>query len=141
MMIHCKKVLQLIPLHKEGFLPPDLEEDLAAHLLSCSSCAKFDQGFREILNHAKDERVSEADPFFYTRLEAKMTEREEIPTLSQLRLRPIFLGISILLPLIAGILLGISFRPEKEAVEQQNITLVAEVNNFLSTPGFSGQDE
>lgn len=105
----CKTLHKKIIFFLDGELPVAEMAQMKIHLSECSDCAAFAEEMRRTLEVLTSEKSLEVNPFFYTRLKAKMENRASIQ--NELFRRPVF--VKILQPtffsllLIAGIYTGI----------------------------------
>ncbi len=84
------------------------------HLDSCSDCRLFAEEMRKTLSILETEKTPEINPFFYTRVKAKLESLEKAETLAGRRpvlvrvLQPIAFSIILLLGIYGGIKFGAS---------------------------------
>ncbi len=117
--MNCKKHRDKIIFFLEGDLPGHEMEEVRHHLAECGDCAAFAEELKKTLGVLQEERSPEVNPFFYTRLKARM----EAPAAEMLRaeqrpawervLQPVFFSLLLLLGIYAGITIG---RPSPEPV-------------------------
>lgn len=107
--MECKKVHNKIIFFLEKELPDSEMKQVQEHLNICSDCARFMEEMQLTLSMLETEKSPVLNPFFYTRLKAKLENQESEQKLGFWR--PAFLRVlqpaafSILL--IAGIYTGI----------------------------------
>lgn len=105
----CKTLHKHIIFFLDGELPALEMDQMKAHLSECKECAAFVEEMRKTLEVITSEKSPSVNPFFYTRLKAKMENRAGIQ--NELFKRPVFAKILqpafFSLLLIAGIYTGI----------------------------------
>lgn len=105
----CKTLQMKIIFFLEGDLPAEEMVQMKLHLSECNDCAAFAEEMKKTLAVLENEKSPAVNPFFYTRLKAKMENRASAQ--NQLYRNPFFAKIlqpaffSILL--IVGIYIGI----------------------------------
>ena len=110
----------------EGSLPePELKEFIR-HLEGCISCRDFSLYLKETLAGIELSRICENDPFFYTRLKARMERPQEfMPSEKKLVriLQPAFFSLFLAAAIYAGILIGRSYPvPENGSLAIKDIS-------------------
>jgi hypothetical protein len=103
-------------LYLEGLLKgPELEE-VERHLEGCTSCRKFAGYLTESLEAIEKSKITENDPFFYTRLKAKL-ENQSVSGYEKISftriLQPVLLTLVLVVAIIAGIGIGSIGRSSK----------------------------
>lgn len=104
----CNTIRKKLIFYLDGELPPQEMKDIKNHLSECIECAAFVKELAKTQAVLKVEKSVEANPFFYTRLKAKM-ESEALANSTRLR-QPVW--VKVLQPvvfsvlLIAGVYLG-----------------------------------
>ena len=73
--MNCKEIDNNIWEYIEGTLDETKQKQYAEHIENCSHCVALERGIRASMLLIDDSKEVEADPFFFTRLEARM-ERE-----------------------------------------------------------------
>jgi len=68
----CKEIENSIWEYIEGSLDKAQADHITSHIKDCAHCASLEKGMRESLQLIEQSKRTEADPFFYTRLEARM---------------------------------------------------------------------
>lgn len=123
-----------------GFLERSLgaaeRQEMEAHLRECSSCRGFLAYVQETFSAMESTRITEPDPFFYTRLTARM-DREADQTNEKFRfvriLQPIAISVLLFAAIFTGIEIGnIGKSPEKNSFISDNLEL--QVNEIHSEP-------
>lgn len=105
----CKALHKKLIFFLEGDLPSTEMEQIKVHLLECASCEAFAEDLKKTLGILETEKSPEVNPFFYTRLKAKLENQS--PAEEELALRPVFVKISqpvaFSILLVVGIYSGI----------------------------------
>lgn len=132
--MNCKTLHKKLIFFLEGDLPAKEAEEVAAHLAQCNSCAAFAEDLKKTLEIIQLEKTPKVNPFFYTRLKARM-ENEEIKenqpagiSIWEKVLQPAFFSLL----LIAGIYTGIKIGQPASAETGQNIIAETELVPFLN---------
>jgi anti-sigma factor RsiW len=137
----CKQLHKKLIFFLEGDLPQKEKEQIKKHLAECPECAGFTDDLKKTLNILQSEKSPEVNPFFYTRLKAKM-ENQAVRDKTQPALRPAL--IKILQPalftllLLAGIYSGYKIgKPEKmysEELSYNEEELFSYINEMQGEP-------
>jgi len=96
----------------DGELPIPEMEKIKIHLNKCSECAAFYEEMKKTLDVLTVEKQKEINPFFYTRLKARMENQAAIqPVFQQNRiwakvLQPAFFTVLLLAGIYSGIKIG-----------------------------------
>ena len=102
----CHK--QLIP-YQEGLLKGPALQEMEQHLQECSSCRSFAGYLKETLLSIENSRLTAPDPFFYTRVKARLEKQVNSSSVKSgwIRiLQPAFFTFFLAAAIYAGILLG-----------------------------------
>ena len=75
--MHCKEIENIIWDYAEGKLPVAQQNAVKEHLESCASCAALVQGISSGLTIIEKSKKTEADPYFFSRLEARLQNETE----------------------------------------------------------------
>lgn len=114
------------------------------HLAACPECALFAEEMRKTLSILETEKVSEVNPYFYTRVKAKLDRPSEIQP-SGIRssvlvrvLQPVAFSIILILGVYGGVKMGatgaktgLAFTAEQEMVPYLNEMDVEPLETFL----------
>ena len=120
--MECKKVHSKLIFFLEKELP-DLEMSLVQeHINSCSECALFAKEMSLTLDILEEEKSTEVNPFFYTRVKASMENQEQEvvtrqPVLARV-LQPLAFSVILLFGIYGGIKLG---QPHKTEVAENSL--------------------
>jgi len=105
-MKHKEIQKQLISL-LDGSLSEELKNQVELHLKECAECRYLHEELSKDLYMMDKDRVVDSDPYFYTRLKAKM-EQSEAKNISWKKrvLQPAFLSLMIMAAVVFGIQLA-----------------------------------
>lgn len=130
----CKTLHKKLIFFLEGDLPEKEAREINVHLNECASCAAFAEEMKKTLGVIQTEKSPEVNPFFYTRLKARM-ENEEIQEKQRVGfpvwekvLQPAFFSLLLL----AGIYSGIKIGQPANTGANQNIFAETEVVPLLN---------
>jgi len=130
----CKTLHKKLIFYLEGDLPEKEVNEMNAHLAECESCAAFAEDMQKTLGIIQVEKSPEVNPFFYTRLKARM-EIEEVQEKQRVGfpiwekvLQPAFFSLLLL----AGIYTGIKIGQPTDTGTGQNIFAETELVPFLN---------
>jgi anti-sigma factor RsiW len=121
-------------------LHPDANAAYHLHLAECQACQTYLHRMEQLWSVIEHDRITDTDPFFYTRLQAKIEMQQQNEKSGwALSLKPLALAVAVVIPLIAGVWLGHS------AVQKQQQTIadsaiILDMNNLLATPGYASND-
>lgn len=108
----CKTLHKKLIFFLEGDLPPTKMEEVQNHLDGCSSCAAFAQELKLTLGIIGIEKNPDVNPYFYTRLKAKLENRatQNSPAFGHMILakilQPAFFSVLLILGIYSGIKIG-----------------------------------
>lgn len=74
--MECKTIHNKLIFYLDGELPLQEMEDIKKHLSECRECALFAGELKKMQDILTAEKSTEPNPFFYTRLKAKMEAAE-----------------------------------------------------------------
>jgi len=107
----CKTVHKKLIFFLEKELSGAEMKVVQEHLDSCSDCRLFAEEMRKTLSILETEKTPEINPFFYTRVKAKLEKAETLagrrPVLIRV-LQPVAFSIILLLGIYGGIKFGAS---------------------------------
>lgn len=110
--MNCKTLHKNLIFFLEGDLAPEKMKEFQSHLAECKSCAAFAQELKLTLGIIEQEKKPAVNPYFYTRLKAKLENRvaEKSPVLGRAVLvrvlQPAFFSILLLVGIYSGIKIG-----------------------------------
>jgi len=104
------------------------------HLAQCTDCRSFLAFLQDGMQIIEKEKNQEVSPFFYTRLSARLEEKQVYPTQSQwVRLaQPAFFSLVLLAGIYGGLKLGSNASSPK--ANQQTPSSVQILNDFAAEP-------
>jgi anti-sigma factor RsiW len=130
----CKTLHKKLIFFLEGDLPENEANEMKAHLAECESCAAFAEDMQKTLGIIQVEKSPEVNPFFYTRLKARMEKkdtREKQPVgfpVWEKVLQPAFFSLLLL----AGVYTGIKIGQPANSETNQSIFAETELVPFLN---------
>ncbi len=111
-IMKCKTIHSKIIFYLDGELALDEMEQIKLHLSQCNDCAAFAGELSKSMAILESEKSPKINPFFYTRLKAKLENQEsgqnEIyrrPVLIRI-LQPAFFSILLFVGIYGGIKIG-----------------------------------
>ncbi len=75
--MQCKEIENNIWEYIEGSLDEMQQQNITKHLENCAQCASLEKGMRASMVLIDDNKRTEPDPFFFTRLEARMENQAQ----------------------------------------------------------------
>ncbi|HDR52047.1 MAG TPA: zf-HC2 domain-containing protein [Mariniphaga anaerophila] len=130
----CKTLHKKLIFFLEDDLPENEAIEMKAHLAECESCAAFAEDMQKTLGIIQIEKSPEVNPFFYTRLKARM-ENEKVQEKQRVGfpvwekvLQPAFFSLLLL----AGIYTGIKIGQPATAKTSHSIFAETELVPFLN---------
>jgi hypothetical protein len=141
----CKTIHKNLIFFLEKELPVSEMKAIQTHLNTCSECALFAEEMRKTLGILESEKVTEVNPYFYTRVKAKLENQEAKknvvlgrPVLARI-LQPITFSILLLLGVYGGIKMGdtgstpqvTSTLAEQDMIPYWNALDAEPIENFL----------
>ncbi|WP_321997771.1 zf-HC2 domain-containing protein [Draconibacterium orientale] len=106
----CKNVHSKLIFFLEKELPVSEMKQVQQHLDECSECALFAAEMKNTLSILDSDKVTDENPFFFTRVKARLEKQEEEqpvsrPVLVRI-LQPVAFSIILLLGIYGGFKLG-----------------------------------
>lgn len=130
----CKKIHKKLIFFIEGDLPENEAQEVKVHLNGCAHCSAFAEDLKKTLGIIQTEKSPEVNPFFYTRLKARMENQAEkavkpagFPVWEKV-LQPAFFSLLLL----AGIYTGIKIGQPTTTGTTQNVIVETELVPFLN---------
>ena len=121
--MNCKEIENNIWEYIEGSLDGTLQSEFGKHLEKCPQCAAIEKGMRASMNVIEHSRKTEADPFFFTRLEARMEKQRVIEPKASFVVRYALAASIAFIGIIGGGFLG-SFSAEQLNTDfAKNVTI------------------
>lgn len=121
----CKTLHKELIFFLEGDLSPARMKEVQNHLDGCSSCAAFARELKLTLGIIDLEKNQEVNPYFYTRLKAKLENRaaQNSPVFGRMILakvlQPAFFSMLLILGICSGIKIG-----QPASTKQYTVTLM-----------------
>ena len=131
--MNCKILHKNIFKYLEKELAENVYKGMQQHLDSCEDCQNLVSKLKNTNETILNEKITESDPFFYTRLEARMerghselyeTKHKLIPALKYA-----IASMVIILSLLSGTMLGLGFRNNYSQVSEDNISYADSYTN------------
>jgi hypothetical protein len=76
--MNCKTLHTKIIFFNEGSLPAWEMEEIKIHLENCSDCVAFANELKKTLAVIENEKMPQLNPFFYTRVKARLKTRPKM---------------------------------------------------------------
>ncbi len=108
----CKAIHKKLIFFIEGELPQEEMKQIENHLVGCKECAAFADDMKKTLGTIENERITETNPFFYTRVKARLeaqSRQAQKPiweTVKAKVLQPAFFTILLIAGIYAGFKIG-----------------------------------
>lgn len=134
--MNCKDLHKKIIFYLEGELSEKEMEETKLHLAECNECAVFAAEMEKTFLVLEAEKSPTVNPFFYTRLKAKMENRASAQYELQLRpmlvrvLQPAFFSVLLIVGIYTGIKIGNPTTSKTDSaiyVEQETIPYLNEM--------------
>jgi len=136
----CKTLHNKLIFYLEGDLPEKEMKQVRIHLSGCSECAEFAGEMRKTLNVLETEKSPEVNPFFYTRLKAKMEagaqSSEKVtghPALTRI-LQPALFSLLLLIGIYSGIKIGQKAQGQLYATANAEEQVIPYLNEMEAEP-------
>jgi len=141
----CKTLHTKIIFFIDGELPAAEMEQMKIHLSECSECAAFTGEMKKTLAVIENEKTPQLNPFFYTRVKARLEKQAEnltatrqTPTLVHI-LQPALFSLLLMAGIYTGVKIGqpakvntnIPVFAENEVVPYFNEMETEAIENFL----------
>ncbi len=127
---NCDGIRNKMFAYCEGEFPLSEKTQIDEHLFTCPACQQVFEGFRGVLNQIEAEKNQPADPYFYTRLRARMDQEASIPAeYTPAGLQKIFITAMIAASLGLGIFFGTGIQTKIQ--NQHSVTDVRNANLLL----------
>ncbi|MBT3385227.1 MAG: zf-HC2 domain-containing protein [Prolixibacteraceae bacterium] len=136
----CKTLHKDLIFFLEKELPEKEMELVKTHLAECSNCALFAEEMKKTLGILEAERSPAVNPFFYTRLKAKIENRE--PEIKQVFwkpelvrvLQPVLFSVLLILGIYTGIKIGQPTPAQMISVNAADQEIISFLNEMDSEP-------
>jgi predicted anti-sigma-YlaC factor YlaD len=137
--MQCKTLHKNLIFFLERDLPEKEMKKVEAHLIKCPDCKAFSMEMKKTLGIIEEEKQVEVNPFFYTRLKARL-ENQEIqkqpfwqPVFSKV-LQPAFFSIILLLGIYGGIKMGEPYENQRSSTILAEQDMVPYLNEMSAEP-------
>lgn len=133
----CKTIHNKIIFFVEGSLPTNKSILIEEHLQECKECLAFAEELKKSLAIIQTEKIKESDPFFYTRLKARMVNQLEkgtskIPYFIRF-LQPVAFSLLLMVGIYSGIKIGKT--PQSNSAEMvSEIEMIPFLNEMDGEP-------
>ena len=134
----CKTLHKNLIFFLEEELPEKEMALISAHLLECNSCASFAKDMRQTLGIIETEKSPTVNPFFYTRLKAKLenseSEQKQIfwkPALVRV-LQPAIFSILLIIGIYSGIKIGQPAPAQSVSISAADLDIISFLNEMDS---------
>ena len=110
--MNCSVIHKKMIFYLEGDLRKEEMEEIGNHMKNCSECAAFSEELKKTLGIITVEKEAAVNPFFYTRVKAKLEAGSSIPQYATLKpayiriLQPVFFSILLAVGVFTGIKIG-----------------------------------
>jgi anti-sigma factor RsiW len=136
----CNTIHKKLIFFLEGDLPVREADEIYEHLARCEKCAAFAEDMKKTLSIIKLEKSPEVNPFFYTRLKARMEKEKEkvlqpaeFPLWEKV-LQPAIFSLLLLAGIYTGIRIGRPANGELTSHHSAERELVPYLNEMEAEP-------
>lgn len=136
----CKQLHNKLIFYLEGDLPVDEMNRVNEHLSECPDCAAFAEDMKKTLGIVQLEKSPEVNPFFYTRLKAKMEAQAESAKTKPVNplwtkiLQPALFSFLLLIGIYSGIKMGQKAEDQLFATNSADEQVVPYLNEMEAEP-------
>lgn len=134
--MNCKQVHKKIIFFVENELPAEEMQQVSEHLAACPDCALFAEEVRKTLGMLEQDRLPAENPFFYTRVKARLESGlNSVSVQGSLLVRvlqPAVFTILLLAGIYAGAKLG-SYQPASLSMNSSAVEQIIPYFNELET--------
>ncbi len=138
--MECKTIHKKLIFFLEGDLPEREAELMKVHLSGCKDCAAFAEELRKTLGIIEEEKSAEINPFFYTRLKARLeaqTEPAIIPFWKPVLIRvvqPVVFSILLIAGIYSGYKIGAPAQVNTAYANYSSEEIIPYLNEMQSEP-------
>ncbi|WP_321290442.1 hypothetical protein [uncultured Sunxiuqinia sp.] len=104
-----KHVKEKLIFFREQSLPENEMNDIQEHLIHCKVCSLYLDQLNDDFATIQSEKLVSADPFYYTRLKAKMEQHEQLGVSSRSWAQVVVFSLLLIFAISSGIMLGKNF--------------------------------
>lgn len=136
--MQCKTLHKKLIFFIEGELPEKEMNAIQVHLNECEACKAFAADLQKTLGVIENEKQLEVNPFFYTRLKAKLENKQNVrqpfwqPALVKV-LQPAFFSVLLIFGVYSGIKIAQPIE-SNVAQNQEEIEMIPFLNEMGSEP-------
>lgn len=136
----CRTIHKNLIFFLEGDLPEKETEQIKVHLSGCKQCAAFAEDMKKTLGIIEKEKAIETNPFFYTRLKAKLespAEAEKVPLWKPVLVKvvqPVFFSVLLMAGIYTGFKIGTPLRVNTAAANYPTEEILPYLNEMKSEP-------
>mgnify|MGYP001074392682 CR=1 FL=1 len=133
----CKDLHNKLIFYLEGDLPQNEMEQVKIHLGNCADCEAFAEEMDKTLGVLEAEKSPEINPFFYTRLKAKMELHSESKVGNPLLVRvlqPALFSLLLLAGIYSGIKIGQKAEDQLYATNNADEQVIPYLNEMEAEP-------
>jgi len=138
--MNCRNIHKRLVFFLEGDIPEPEAEEIAKHRVQCPTCAAFAEDLKKTLQIVQLEKLPAVNPFFYTRLKARMQKEAEgvvQPAGFQLWgkvLQPALFSMLLLIGIYTGIKIGQPVSGGESTIDYAAQELIPYLNEMEAEP-------
>ena len=138
--MNCRIIHKKLIFFLEGDLTKKEAEEISAHLAQCSECAAFAEDMKKTLSIVEIEKFPEVNPFFYTRLKARLEKETEAVyrpagfPLWEKVLQPALFSLLLVAGIYTGIKIGQPVNDDLSTVSYAESELIPYLNEMEAEP-------
>ncbi|QGY44392.1 hypothetical protein GM418_12205 [Maribellus comscasis] len=136
----CKTIHKNLVFFLEGDLPEIKKKQIEAHISNCDDCSAFAQDLKKTLGIIEKEKTTEINPFFYTRLKARLESQAEPakipfwkPVLAKV-VQPVFFSILLIAGIYTGFKIATPVQVNTASVHYTSEEIFPYLNEMQSEP-------
>ncbi|MFY9150451.1 MAG: zf-HC2 domain-containing protein [Prolixibacteraceae bacterium] len=132
--MNCKTIHQDLIFYLDNELPEERRSVVQEHLNVCADCRKFYELLKTEMQLITEEKNPEVSPFFYTRLSARLENKQDyLPQKSwSTVLQPAFFSLILLIGIYGGLKLGNN--ASSPSIQQNRTSNIQMLNDFEAEP-------
>lgn len=136
----CSTLHKNIIFFLEGELPAKEMEQMQTHLATCPNCKAFAEDLKKTLGIITEEKSPRVNPFFYTRLKARMESESEKETVSFWQpvlvkvVQPAFFTILLLAGIYGGFKIATPVQTNMASTVYADNEIIPYLNEMQSEP-------
>jgi anti-sigma factor RsiW len=136
----CKRLHKRLIFFLEGDLPKEKMLQISKHLTECKECFLFAEELKKTLGIIDAEKLTEVNPYFYTRLKARMDNQVEENSTAQLQtvftriLQPVMFSFLLMVGIYSGIKIGQAPQTKNVAQTFDNQKMIPYLNEMSDEP-------